>query len=630
MSLSERGDLSGVSGKTQKKMLLNVQNLKELQRIDDESKLSYFQVLSKFYNDDLYTDFDKAVLLMKPNDCAIVQKYAKMETFQIERHPRLENFTINTLYSDHPLREFHRRSIMKLKDSAADSQGLRNAREQIDKIESLPLIVFIHGLGGQLSQFEPILQEFRNCADIFGIDLPGFGNSKPGLNKSLFGRLSSYSDEDIAHLEDTLSRMSWEDFQTDSIADIVCQILLSKFPKRKFIIISHSMGTHISIKLINKLPANTVEGLCMLSPPKLSPSANRRVQMPATVKAFMSLCNYYPRLFDLYRLFDRSGGLHSKSVDAYIYPEEHDLLKRLTQLRWNLDTDSRMFLRYLKGFTPATTEELLSAASKIHNSSDLDIPKILICCGDRDRMTPLSSSQTIFAALKEASFGVKLDVVKDANHSLFLDRPHMLSGMIYQFVVGLHLNIDCTWVLQVRAIISGDKWSLKNMEKWNNSVTLSKPLINSISPEKPISPLLGMKTLRENDKTHNPRTFEHEHAEIYAIVDIGSDTPSYDPEDFNRIQYVKFKTESKVTPDDVTIAKFLEIIDKLVTKKKPDQFIVVHCHYGQNRTGFLISCYLVERLGWTVKESLDAFEDSKEPGIKHQHFKNALYLRYGE
>ncbi|KGK33877.1 hypothetical protein JL09_g6602 [Pichia kudriavzevii] len=44
-----------------------------------------------------------------------------------------------------------------------------------------------------------------------------------------------------------------EDFQTDQLVDMLYQILMYRFPSRKFIFLSHSMGTHISIKLVNRL-----------------------------------------------------------------------------------------------------------------------------------------------------------------------------------------------------------------------------------------------------------------------------------------------------------------------------------------------------------------------------------------
>ena len=629
METSDSISTSVLIPKERKKFILNTATVEDLQHKYGETRPSFCQIVHKLYQNDLYTEFDKKVLQLKPNDCAIIQKYSKIETFAIDGHDSLKEVTVNTFSSDHPLREFHRRSVKKWKDSA-DLEGLDRAQNQLAKIENLPLLVFIHGLGGQLSQFEPIIQEFRNCSDMFGIDLPGFGNSKPTNGSSLLSKLSASSDEDDKMLNRTFANMRAEDYKTDNIVDILCQILLQKFPKRTFIIVAHSMGTHLAIKLVNKLPSNMVESLCLISPPKLSPTVGQPPNIPWITKSFLTLSSYCPRLFDFYRMIDRLGGLYSHSVNSYIYPTEKDVFKRLTQLRWNLDTNSTVFLNYARAFRPVSVTELLSAASRLCHSTNQEKPRILICCGDSDKVTPLKFSKAMAETLRESRFAVKLSKVKEANHSVFLDRPHVLSGLVYQFVSELGLNIDCAWTLKIRAIISGDKWSMKNIEKWKKAVTLSKPLINYASPEKPKSSLLGMKTLRENDKSHNPLTFEKAHREIFAIVDIGSDTPSYDPKDFKRIKYIKFKTESKVTPDDITIAKFLDIVDKLVSAKQSDQYIVVHCHYGQNRTGFLICCYLVERLGWTVKEALDAFENSKEPGIKHQHFKNALYLRYGE
>lgn len=605
---------------SQRRPVLSTDTLEELQSESGNDGVPLSQLWSKLYSGNLYSDFDKEVLKLKPNDCAIVQKYSKMETFPITGR-KFETVTLNAIYSDHPLREFHRRSMKKLKDGNVDEAGLAKAEAQLNRIDSLPVLVFIHGLGGQLSQFEPILQEFRNCADIFGLDLPGFGNSKPGLDRQdpSFARLSQYSEEEIAKLEACLKSMDWSDFESDQLADLIAQILEYKFPKRQFVIVSHSMGTHLSIKTINRLSKGRVEALVMLSPPKLSVKAGQPMALPYTARKFLELCSYYPRLLDLARMYDRQGGLYSKSVDTYIYGAEADALQRVTQFRWNLDTNSQIFLKYLFGFHPATAEELLQAAAKVPTKS------ILVCCGDHDRITPLGDSQGIVNIVD----GAKLEVVERANHSLFLDRPHIVAGVVYQFLLDLGLNLDQTWVLQVKATISGDKWSMKNVQKWDRAVTLSEPLVNPHAPQSP-SPLLGMKTLRETDETHNPKVFEEQHPEIYGIVDIGSDTPSYDPDDFKRIKYTKFKTESKVTPDDVTIAKFIEKIDQLVTEKQDDQYIVVHCHYGQNRTGFLICCYLVERLGWSVKDALAAFKTSKSPGVKHVHFRNALYLRYGE
>lgn len=44
-------------------------------------------------------------------------------------------------------------------------------------IAGLPLLVFIHGLGGVLPQFAPLMQSLTNIAPCFGIELPGHGRS---------------------------------------------------------------------------------------------------------------------------------------------------------------------------------------------------------------------------------------------------------------------------------------------------------------------------------------------------------------------------------------------------------------------------------------------------------------------
>src|SRR5271170_1859254 len=50
--------------------------------------------------------------------------------------------------------------------------------EKLPDVDSLPLLVFIHGLGGSLVQFAPLLGSLVNEAPTFGIDLPGCGLSE--------------------------------------------------------------------------------------------------------------------------------------------------------------------------------------------------------------------------------------------------------------------------------------------------------------------------------------------------------------------------------------------------------------------------------------------------------------------
>lgn len=89
-------------------------------------------------------------------------------------------------------------------------------------------------------------------------------------------------------------------------------------------------------------------------------------------------------------------------------------------------------------------------------------------------------------------------------------------------------------------------------------------------------------------------------------------------------------TVSKEVPDQSAIRRFIQLINEILNDNKEvkDPLIAVHCHYGFNRTGFLICCYLIEVLGWSVKEAVDGFKAAKPPGIKHPHFVDALFVRY--
>lgn len=591
--------------------------------------------LSQLWNNQPFlSPFDKHVLQIKPNDCPIVSKFNQIETFKVNGFEKVDEVSLSTFWAPHPLREFHKRSIKSL-ESNDDIAGLKNAKDQLDKIDSLPLIVFIHGLGGQMSQFEPLLQEFRNCSDIFSFDLPGFGNSKrpsrnDELNDVFYSSLSNFEREDLDKIEWTLSNLTWSDFSTNNIVDLIYQILEQKFSQRNFIFISHSMGTHITLRLLNKFENERVESIILMTPPKLSLDGESLFdRIPFFSRTFLNTCTFTPKLFDWYRLLDRRGGFNSNSVKSFLSINDESgggKFKKLTQYRWNLDTDSEIFLKYLKGFVPVGELEFIKAVKAIKSDEKY---RILIIGAKDDKVTPISSCEQLVKILVREEIKYKFEIIEHANHSLFLDTPNILSGIVYDFVEELKLNISCTWVLQVKAMLSGDKWGLKNKVKWDKVVTLSEPLINKKAPLKPKCYLLGMKTLRQSDPIHNPHDFEINHPDIFGVIDIGSDTPAYDPDEFERIQYVKFKTESKVIPDNVTIVKFINIVEKLMEERiTKEQFIVIHCHYGQNRTGFLICCYLIEKLGWLPSEAISSFEYSKPPGIKHVHFKNALYLRY--
>ncbi|KMZ09711.1 mRNA-capping enzyme [Drosophila simulans] len=72
---------------------------------------------------------------------------------------------------------------------------------------------------------------------------------------------------------------------------------------------------------------------------------------------------------------------------------------------------------------------------------------------------------------------------------------------------------------------------------------------------------------------------------------------------------------------------FIEIVDNFINER-PFDVIAVHCTHGFNRTGFLIVCYMVERLDCSVSAALAIFAGARPPGIYKQDYVNELYKRY--
>ncbi|EGW35044.1 uncharacterized protein SPAPADRAFT_58177 [Spathaspora passalidarum NRRL Y-27907] len=585
--------------------------------------------------------FEEYVLQNEPNDCSLVAKYCKVIDIDLRNQNTIsvDNVTVNSLHIQHPLNNFMSNEANQLSPENVDISK---------ELEEAPILVFVHGLGGQMSQFEPLMGLLSQCSEIVSLDLPGFGNSKIQFSDKL-KTVSNISDEDKQRISSSIQKMTWSDFTTENITNILYEFIKQQIPEnKKIVLIGHSMGTHLSIKLAKKLPNHKVEGLILLSPPGLRDDVNVGVKDSGhKLFSLFKLFTYVPWLFNLFRSWDRLGGLNSTSVARQLSSGSNTIYNKLKQLRWNMDIDSSIILKYSNGFSPATTSDLTTAVSQFNdNPTDKHVyEKTLVLGGSSDSVTPVKNIYKIDEFLTR-TFDRKVSStieIKGVGHSLLLSKPEFISGMILNHVESKfpqRLHLSPAWVLQVKARISGDKWGLKNELKWS----LLKPISSNITRRNgsDIAPLLGMKTLREGDANHSPTILEglfygensHNSADIpkgnlIAIIDISADIPPYSPKSFNVIKYYKCATVSKVAPDQSAIRRFIQLVDDILSDNKAEHpLIAVHCHYGFNRTGFLVCCYLIEVLGWSVQEAVEGFKNAKPPGIKHPHFIDALYVRY--
>jgi pimeloyl-ACP methyl ester carboxylesterase/protein-tyrosine phosphatase len=213
---------------------------------------------------------------------------------------------------------------------------------------------------------------------------------------------------------------------------------------------------------------------------------------------------------------------------------------------------------------------------------------------------------------------------KPASHALLYapSTSRILSGLIGTFLSD-HVDPRLSLGWQLQYLTTEGKWDVKNFKKWQAVQAVSLPIAKTFR---------AMKTLREVDEEHSPKQFVKKYAgQVHSVVDISHDSPVYDPKGLEDggIRYYKFPTVSKLPPTSQEASEFIALIDQVHDENRGKEGLLgVHCHYGFNRTGFFLVCYMVERLGYRVEEAIDEFAAKRAPGIRHAHFIDALHVKY--
>ncbi|KAI9476464.1 MAG: hypothetical protein EXX96DRAFT_577255 [Benjaminiella poitrasii] len=458
----------------------------------------------------------------------------------------------------------------------------------------VPLIVFIHGLGGQVSQWKCQIEYFSHTAHILAIDLLGCGKSE--------------------------MTSDWKSYTTASLVEDVKQLLLERYNYPSTVIVAHSYGCSVASYVASSPEIqSSLKGLVLISPKEHIKEVHKRDQ-----KKLKWIPDW---IFNCARTADRKGGLHSKSVDRFLGTEITDLEIRKSQLRWNLQSKTPVYKRYVSG--------AILPERKVYENIKVGV---LLIGGSQDSITPptemniirnhilgLDPDETQWDNVSQSdNLRVPVPyVIPDTGHVPMVVRPELVNPVISDFLIkNCELNtLSGAW--QILHKTKGEnKWDLKNYAKWAGVANIT---------ETPIGPSLfrAMKVMRQTDSSHCPSALLAKYPEIRFIIDISNDTPPYRSTDFeqSRIEYIKFKTVSKIPPTREEVAKFIEIASSC-WDKIPDAQIAVHCHYGFNRTGFFICCFMIEKLGVSVPDALRYFKDVRPPGIRHTHFIDELYLRY--
>lgn len=456
---------------------------------------------------------------------------------------------------------------------------------------------------------------------------------------------------------------------------------------QEVILIGHSLGCSLSALLASSTSAiggklkEHIIGLVAVCPRAEPPSA-------ADTAKFRRLLYVPSLIFDLWRRWDRRGGEQSASVMRMVGIAA-DMETRDLQVRFNKQSRTPVWRRMAWGTLPTYDHDghpigglpgekvwagismpvLLIAGDSDAVTKPVEVQKLLSFFGDasthsridasdssivpdasrvHDQMPPSTSDlfnekiHGVEISEKTSNVNQRKRVIKSAilpppaSHALLYDRAtyRTLAGIIQDF---LSSNIDKRLGLgwQLQYMNTSGKWDVKNLAKWKKVAPVSQPIANTFA---------ALKMLREVDEEHNPVTFSAKyHGRIHAVIDISHESPVYNPAELEKggIRYCKHPTVSKIPPTPDEARDFIALVNSLEReideeieqrseeeKSLPRPLVGVHCHYGYNRTGFLIVCYLIEQLGFGVQDAIDEFNRCRPPGIRHGHFVDTLFVRY--
>lgn len=547
---------------------------------------------------------------------------------------------------------------------------------QADKLPSkptpLPLLVFIHGLGGSLAQFNPLLTSLVNVAPCLGIDLPGCGRSE-------------------------FSPTSWDAYTPKALAELLSVVIKQHCDQNEgqgAILIGHSMGCSLSALVASTALSSqaqpnvevlAVVGIC----PQVTPPSDKQLAL------FEKLLLVPTPIFDIWRTWDRRGGPESASV-ARLVGKDADIEVKKLQVRFNEQSQTAVWRRMASGLLPSrpASKSPEKGMPGVDVWASLKLPLFLIA-GEGDSVTktdqlvkigralgkvdrpksgqsmeapsPLSEKGTTSNGSAEhlpqdqksqskasvteltvignearphssvPSYSRRRQVLKTsifpfpASHGLLYDPAtyRTLAGLIHTFLYK-HVDTRLSLGWQLQHLSTEGKWDVKNLAKWQAVRPVSEPIAGIFR---------AMKTLREIDDTHSPDIFVRNwKGRIKAVIDISHESPVYDPKglDEGGIEYHKFPTVSKIPPTAEEAEDFIKLVDRLraQTPETPPEaandkvLIGVHCHYGFNRTGFFVCCYLIEKEHFGVQQAIEEFAKHRPPGIRHEHFLDQLFVRY--
>lgn len=262
--------------------------------------------------------------------------------------------------------------------------------------EKTPLMIFIHGIGGQVGNWESQLQYFSKSYHVLALDLLGSG----------FSEITN----------------GWKEYQTQSLVNDVIQLIELFSLDKPIIIVGHSYGCCISTFTAVSLQPHLrlrLKGMVLISPKATLEKDQLQGQ------------KYLPWIpdfvLDASRLKDRQGGLYSKSVERLLGSNAPDHLRR-KQLRWNLMSRTNVYKRLAVG-AQFPTDDVYEKLGDL---------KILFIGGEEDKITPPKDMFTIRSKLIQHETRIKPPhVIPNVGHMSIFVIPDTVNKYIDDFLLEL-------------------------------------------------------------------------------------------------------------------------------------------------------------------------------------------------
>ncbi|CAO3628765.1 unnamed protein product [Cunninghamella blakesleeana] len=262
--------------------------------------------------------------------------------------------------------------------------------------EKSPLMVFVHGLGGQVGNWEYQLQHYAKSNHVLALDLLGSG----------FSEITN----------------GWEEYQTQSLVNDVIQLIELFSHGKPIIIVGHSYGCCISTFTAASLRPelrSQLKGMVLISP-----KAGLEKDQLKGQKFLPWIPDF---ILDASRVKDRQGGLYSKSVERLLGSNAPDHLRR-QQLRWNLMSRTNVYKRIAVG-AQFPTDDIYKKLGDL---------KILFIGGEEDKITPPKDMDTIKSKLIQNQTQIHPPhVIPNVGHMSLFVIPDTVNKYIDDFLLEL-------------------------------------------------------------------------------------------------------------------------------------------------------------------------------------------------